>query len=111
MGHAVRSSTRRRPNTAICAALLCAIALLAPATKKSSALHSELGMHALRVVAVGSTDQHTATRLDTPHALGTARAGWHLVAAAPATATSSKIISGYTVDSPRTRGPPVDGRS
>lgn len=103
---------RRRPLIVICAVLLCAFALVAPATAKAATGHTHPGVHAIKLVQAHATEHHyTALRLDVPNALGTARADSSVAALVSVTAGSSKIVSGTTVQSPRTRGPPAEGRT
>jgi hypothetical protein len=107
------TALRRGRATAICATLLCVVALLAPAAARAGTVHpTHPAHHALRLVAVAAVDQPAhGFRLDHPHLIGTASDSRDVPRFAALTAKSSSIASPATVDSPRTRGPPVDGCS
>lgn len=110
MRAAAGASMRRTGTTAILAALLCAVALLAPSTAQAATGAGHTSIHAVKVVALGPTHQHPHTsRLDQPQPLSTAGQARHVPVSGTATATSSTISSLATVDSPRTRGPPAHG--
>jgi hypothetical protein len=113
MDGAAGTALRRSRATAICAALLCVFALLAPAAARAGTVHStHPGHHALRLVAFAAVDHPShGVRLDQPHLIGTATDSRDVTRFAALTAKSSSIASPATVDSPRTRGPPVDGCS
>jgi hypothetical protein len=105
---------RRSRATAICVALLCLVALLAPAAAaRAGTVHAtHPGHHAMRMAAAVAIDQPShGLRLDHPHLIGSADQSRDVARFAAVTARSSSIVRPATVDSPRTRGPPVDGCS
>jgi hypothetical protein len=107
------TAMRRTRTTAICATLLCVFALLAPTAARAGTVHAtHPGHHALRLTAAVAVDQPShGFRLDHPQLIGSAGQSRDVVRFAAVTARSSSIASPATVDSPRTRGPPVDGCS
>ncbi len=107
------AAMRRTRTTAICATLLCVFALLAPTAARAGTVHAtHPGHHALRLAAAVAVDQPThAFRLDHPQLVGSGSESADVARFAAVTARSSSIVSPATVDSPRTRGPPVDGCS
>jgi hypothetical protein len=111
--HSRATVLRRGGTTAICALLLCVFALLAPAAARAGTVHAaHPGHHALRLAAGGAVDQPSpGFRLDHSHLIGAAGQSRDSARPAAVTARSSSIVSPATVDSPRTRGPPVDGCS
>jgi hypothetical protein len=101
---------RRTGPTAICAAALCLLALLAPTAARTAADHVATSHHGLTVAMAVAADQGLhGLRLEHPQMLGAPSVPGNVTALAAATASSSSIVSLATVDSPRTRGPPVDG--
>lgn len=109
MQAAAGTSVRRTGATAILAALLCTLALLAPSTAQAATAPAHTTVYVVKIVAAAAAYQHApAFRLDQPQPLTAAGRARHVAVFGAATATSSTISSLATVDSPRMRGPPAD---
>ncbi len=104
------TALRATSTTAICAAVLCVLALLAPTAARVGTAHVPTSHHGLTIaVAIAADHGLHGLRLDHPQVLGGPGVPGNAIASAATTARSSSIVSPVTVDSPRTRGPPVDG--
>lgn len=106
----VQASARR--NAALLAAVLCAVALLAPTTAKAATGQTHTGVHLIKVVAAAAANQQVLNlRPDQPHVLSAASQPSLRWASSATTATSATIARSCTADSPRMRGPPAHGCS